>query len=74
MKKLIMTGFADLVVGNEATSKRADGFFIKLIKPRKLSEIIEQKLYELTRELDWKRALKLNSALIAISTMLQNKS
>jgi DNA-binding NtrC family response regulator len=62
MKKIMLTGYPDLVNGNEAINKRADACLIKPVEPARLSELIEQKLAEQTQELAASRKQLLKAA------------
>jgi DNA-binding NtrC family response regulator len=55
MKKIMLTGYPDLIEGNEAIDNRADACLIKPIEPSKISQLIEQKLIEQKHELEMGR-------------------
>jgi len=60
MKKIMLTGYPDLVEGNAAIYSRADAYLIKPVEPARLAQLIEQKLVEQAQEVETeqKKAVK----------------
>ena len=50
MKKIMLTGYPDLVEGNVAISNHADAYLMKPVELTRLVQLIEQKLAEQAQE------------------------
>ena len=55
MKKIMLTGYPDLVEGNVIITNRADAYLMKPVEPSRLAQLIEQKLVEQAQELEEER-------------------
>jgi DNA-binding NtrC family response regulator len=55
MKKIMLTGYANIENAVESVNKRADAYVIKPADPKKLLELVEEKLAEQEQELKMDR-------------------